>query len=168
MPSVRFSSPRRDGSRTAYRLSEVGVLALLLWRLFYGQLRRGGQGVALASYLVGHSLAVASAVYLAYLPVKFVLSGEPVEVEEKKMDVRGPLESESETVGGARDKHFGSDPGHHTGGPEVQYVEASRSMGEQKSSADERCDRGQCSWLHADAGRFLRPVQWERRLDRRI
>lgn len=69
--------------RVLYRLSEVGVLALLLWRLFCRQLRRGGQAVALASYLVAHSLLVASVVYLAYLPATFVISGGPVGAEER-------------------------------------------------------------------------------------
>lgn len=53
----------------------TGFLALLLWRLFRGSLRRGAQAVALAGFVVGHAVFLEAAVRLVSLPAVYVVSG---------------------------------------------------------------------------------------------
>lgn len=64
----------------AYGLVAVGFLALLLWRLFRDELKKGAEAVALASFLIGHTLILVAGVRLVYISGVYLITGRPVGV----------------------------------------------------------------------------------------
>lgn len=61
----------------AHGLVAVGLLAVLLWRLFREELADGASALVLGSYLVGHTLVLATLLRLVYLPIAWLVTGRP-------------------------------------------------------------------------------------------
>lgn len=68
---------RQQEYHFAHGLVAVGLLALLLWRLFREELDDGASALVLGSYLVGHALVLATLLRLLYLPVAWLVTGRP-------------------------------------------------------------------------------------------
>lgn len=68
---------RQQEYHFAHGLVAVGLLAVLLWRLFREELDDGASALVLGTYLVGHTLVLATLLRLLYLPLAWLVTGHP-------------------------------------------------------------------------------------------